>query len=155
MNVGPGWYPDPTGLWEFRYWDGTVWTDQVVTGGYQSTDAHPPTDQPPARPDTVLWSMSGVFEREPVRVDLHWHLVAFVPTRRVHETRYWPLGFLRSLTFDSLAADGSGDLRFGVGGPGYVGPGVVLVRQVTAAAQARAIVLRQRALIAGIPAAAS
>lgn len=33
----PGWYPDPTDQAEQRYWDGTSWTEHVVTAGAQST----------------------------------------------------------------------------------------------------------------------
>jgi uncharacterized protein len=33
----PGWYPDPQGAAQQRYWDGTNWTDQV----------HPPSPPPP------------------------------------------------------------------------------------------------------------
>jgi hypothetical protein len=29
----PGWLPDPSGRFEYRYFDGTQWTDQVSTGG--------------------------------------------------------------------------------------------------------------------------
>jgi hypothetical protein len=36
-----GWYPDPSGRHEQRYWDGTRWTDQVSDEGRQSVD--PPT----------------------------------------------------------------------------------------------------------------
>ena len=37
------WYPDPFGRHEKRYWDGTAWTEHVVSHGSQSTD--PPTGQ--------------------------------------------------------------------------------------------------------------
>lgn len=30
------WYPDPGGIHEYRYWDGTCWTDQVADHGRQS-----------------------------------------------------------------------------------------------------------------------
>ena len=33
-----GWYPDPTGRHEQRYWNGVTWTDQVTTAGDVSTD---------------------------------------------------------------------------------------------------------------------
>ena len=33
-----GWYADPRGRFELRYYDGTAWTDHVATGGEQSTD---------------------------------------------------------------------------------------------------------------------
>jgi uncharacterized protein YxjI len=29
----PGWYPDPVGRHEYRWWDGTTWTDQASSGG--------------------------------------------------------------------------------------------------------------------------
>jgi hypothetical protein len=34
-----GWYRDPTGHSEHRYWDGTAWTAYVARGGEQSNDA--------------------------------------------------------------------------------------------------------------------
>ena len=34
----PGWYPDPSGLHEQRYWDGTRWTEHVADHGRQSVD---------------------------------------------------------------------------------------------------------------------
>ena len=34
----PNWYPDPMGRHEYRYYDGTQWTDQVSSNGKQSTD---------------------------------------------------------------------------------------------------------------------
>jgi Protein of unknown function (DUF2510) len=34
----PGWASDPYGRHQWRYWDGTRWTDQVADGSTQSTD---------------------------------------------------------------------------------------------------------------------
>ena len=28
-TAGPGWYPDPAGVSQFRYWDGAAWTEAV------------------------------------------------------------------------------------------------------------------------------
>jgi hypothetical protein len=36
-----GWYPDPSGRFELRYWDGTRWTEHVSVGGEQSSDPVP------------------------------------------------------------------------------------------------------------------
>ncbi len=36
-----GWYPDPSGRFEMRYWDGLAWTEHVSRQGQQFTD--PPT----------------------------------------------------------------------------------------------------------------
>ena len=43
----PGWYPDPWGKHEHRYWDGYQWTAHVASHGRQSEDA------PPAEAATV------------------------------------------------------------------------------------------------------
>lgn len=34
----PGWYADPHGRYEARYWDGTAWTDHIMKDGVQGTD---------------------------------------------------------------------------------------------------------------------
>lgn len=36
--AGEGWYPDPTGRFENRYWDGQEWTEHVARGGEETTD---------------------------------------------------------------------------------------------------------------------
>jgi hypothetical protein len=33
-----GWYPDPSGRFEMRYWDGNAWTEHVARQGQQYTD---------------------------------------------------------------------------------------------------------------------
>ncbi|CAN5599057.1 hypothetical protein BH24ACT5_BH24ACT5_06860 [soil metagenome] len=39
MTTHPaGWYPDPMGRFEHRYYDGANWTDNVSTNGQPSTD---------------------------------------------------------------------------------------------------------------------
>jgi Protein of unknown function (DUF2510)/Membrane domain of glycerophosphoryl diester phosphodiesterase len=39
MAGAPGaWYPDPTGRFDLRYWDGAHWTEHVARGGVQATD---------------------------------------------------------------------------------------------------------------------
>ncbi|HEX6568220.1 MAG TPA: septum formation family protein [Acidimicrobiales bacterium] len=39
MNApAPGWNPDPTGRHEYRYWDGSTWTDDVSDSGVTSVD---------------------------------------------------------------------------------------------------------------------
>jgi hypothetical protein len=36
--VPAGWYADPSGRFELRYWDGTAWTEHVSRQGQQFTD---------------------------------------------------------------------------------------------------------------------
>ncbi len=40
-SVPADWYKDPAGRYEFRYWDGTKWTEHVSRGGIRYSD--PPT----------------------------------------------------------------------------------------------------------------
>jgi Protein of unknown function (DUF2510) len=37
-SVPAGWYADPAGRFELRYWDGSAWTEHVSRGGQQYTD---------------------------------------------------------------------------------------------------------------------
>ena len=41
VQAQPGWYADPAGSHQFRYWDGTQWTAQVGDNGKYSRDALP------------------------------------------------------------------------------------------------------------------
>jgi hypothetical protein len=36
-----GWYTDPTSKYNYRYWSGTQWSNQVSTGGSTGTDPDP------------------------------------------------------------------------------------------------------------------
>lgn len=38
QHTPPGWYPDPAGRHEYRWWDGTTWTDQAASGGRNVVD---------------------------------------------------------------------------------------------------------------------
>jgi hypothetical protein len=40
-NPNPDWYPDPTGRYEQRYWDGSQWTEHVSSAGQQRSDPLP------------------------------------------------------------------------------------------------------------------
>ncbi len=37
-----GWYGDPSGRHQYRYWNGTSWTEQVMSNNTQSVDPLPP-----------------------------------------------------------------------------------------------------------------
>ncbi len=42
------WQPDPNGRHQYRYWDGSQWTDQVADDGVTSVDPPDPGSTPPA-----------------------------------------------------------------------------------------------------------
>jgi hypothetical protein len=48
-----GWQPDPTGRHEYRYWDGTQWTEDVSDGGHTSIDPMPGAPAPTATQATA------------------------------------------------------------------------------------------------------
>jgi uncharacterized protein DUF2510 len=55
--VNAGWYHDPTGRREQRYWDGSAWTDHVSDHGEQSSDAISGDYAPPRPPAPAgAWS---------------------------------------------------------------------------------------------------
>ncbi|HWW44670.1 MAG TPA: hypothetical protein VN180_06320, partial [Acidimicrobiia bacterium] len=55
------WLPDPTGRFQYRYWDGTQWSSSVSRQGSQETDAlstqpAPPAAAPAAPPPAIGWT---------------------------------------------------------------------------------------------------
>lgn len=50
MSGSPGWHPDPSGRYEFRYFNGTTWTGDVSTGGTRFIDLYHPASEPSATP---------------------------------------------------------------------------------------------------------
>ena len=58
MNASaPGWQPDPSGRHEYRYWDGSTWTDDVSDAGMTAVDpvAGPGAGGPtPGDPTSVM-----------------------------------------------------------------------------------------------------
>jgi hypothetical protein len=68
-----GWFPDPTGRFEQRYWDGAAWTDHVARAGQQLRDA-------PGGPAgaTTTARVPGTTTVAPVGVDTPWDTTTFV-----------------------------------------------------------------------------
>jgi uncharacterized protein YxjI len=59
-TTAAGWYPDPTGYFEQRYWDGVQWTEHVSSGGQGSISpmpAAPPAAVQTSRPDQVQYQV--------------------------------------------------------------------------------------------------
>jgi hypothetical protein len=52
---GPGWYPDPSGGFDHRYWDGSAWTEHVSRGGVASTAPVLPADWYPDPTGRFHW----------------------------------------------------------------------------------------------------
>jgi hypothetical protein len=52
---GPGWYADPGGRYDHRYWDGVAWTEHVSTAGEPTTAPVTPPDWYPDPTGTFHW----------------------------------------------------------------------------------------------------
>lgn len=71
------WYPDPSGRFQFRYWDGEAWTGHVSTDG--KTDWDPPGDAAPEDATAQSGAVQQPAEEaaqapaeEPVPADAQW-----------------------------------------------------------------------------------
>src|ERR1700753_2186376 len=53
------WYTDPGGTHEFRYWDGSGWTDGVSDSGAVTEEPLPPVPQLPQLPPKAGWYALG------------------------------------------------------------------------------------------------
>jgi hypothetical protein len=51
----PGWYADPSGHFEHRYWDGGAWTEHVSRGGVATTAPVAPADWYPDPTGRFAW----------------------------------------------------------------------------------------------------
>jgi uncharacterized protein YfcZ (UPF0381/DUF406 family) len=52
-EIAAGWFPDPVGRHERRYWDGAAWTEHVFNAGSQGTDPMPSASPTPAESTVV------------------------------------------------------------------------------------------------------
>jgi len=59
-GVAPGWYPDPTGRHQQRYWDGASWTQHVADAGGQGTDPLDTKKAPRRRRGMALIVVGGL-----------------------------------------------------------------------------------------------
>ena len=58
LSWGPGWFPDPTGRHDHRWWDGAAWTAHVADGGVAALDAIEARGRP-APPGSPVLGRSG------------------------------------------------------------------------------------------------
>jgi hypothetical protein len=48
MTAAPGWYPDPGGPGQLRYWDGQAWTSSTATAEPSAPSQEPTYVQQPS-----------------------------------------------------------------------------------------------------------
>lgn len=83
----PGWYADPVGDYDLRWWDGTAWTEAVRTGPFQGTAAL--AEVPVPEQEAVVWQRGlevftthrAVLREGRAQVDIPWWAVRGVEVR--------------------------------------------------------------------------
>ena len=77
--VPPGWHPDPAGRFEYRWWDGSLWTSSVSTDGVVQDDQLPnaapvqpqqSSPPPPAATDQTGYVPAGNIAPERVQAQV-------------------------------------------------------------------------------------
>lgn len=110
----PGWYPDPTGDYEVRYWDGAQWSDAVANQGVQFEE---PVD----------WSVlpeqeSMVWVHDPHQLSTHRVWVDDGARRGVvREFPLWAVSEVRVTESVTHRSQGLGRVAVVIGYEGYVG----------------------------------
>lgn len=78
MNPAAGWYADPAGSNQLRYWDGSSWTEHT---------APPPTPAPPAPPQSPAYGYAQTPSRPGVATAAYPTYVVAVPPKNSKATR--------------------------------------------------------------------
>ena len=153
----PGWHPDPGGLWEYRWWDGTAWASAVQTGNQSGEEPYPVTVTPPAdRNAPILELTSNTVSAHTERYILTWNALQTFKGRAEAQPPSEVLPLWMVLGIDVWIGAvawtrGVGDVRLSIGYQGYVGPNTEALRNVTQPDWAKAMILRQRGLAAAHP----
>lgn len=145
MGTPPGWYPDPGGCWEERWWDGRAWTVNVRTGQYQTQEPYP--GGTPPQPGTPVFDIPSRHPGpRPDRYLLCWDSV------RIHRRGspepsdvipIWGIASIEVRTTIGAHALGLADVALEVRYAGYYGPTTFVLKAVDNAHWLKAMIRRQ------------
>jgi hypothetical protein len=110
----PGWYPDPTGDYEHRYWEGAGWTDRVSSYGEEFVD--PPGEPELPAHERALWAHDG----NALSTHRAWIEDGFV-RGRVKELALWMIEGVEVTINSGQRLKGTGRVALKVAYPGYTG----------------------------------
>ncbi len=117
-----GWYPDPTGDWAMRYWDGNSWSAHVANGAYQAEDHIDESGLPPS--ELNVWSEGRHF--------LTTHRIWIddgYGKESVEEFKLWMVDPWR-IDVGGVPGVASADIKVTISYPGYVGRNTWNMRKV-------------------------
>lgn len=141
----PGWYADPGGCWDERWWDGSVWANEVRTGKFESAEPYVPQPVSPDRSQVVWSGRSNVAKLGAEFYRLDWDAVCILDRRGAAKESI-PIWGIRSIDVRTSAAQhvrGIGDVALSIGYPGYFGPSSFVLRGVNEPHLVKATIRRQ------------
>jgi hypothetical protein len=128
MSV-PGWYADPAGDYEWRWWNGAEWSQSVATGKYTTTS---PLGSPLPEAESTVWEHGR-----------HRFTTHAVHLGKVNVTLpWWSITKVYVQVSAAQSVIATGDLVLVVGYPGYVGPSEYRIRGVSDLHQVHAMAYR-------------
>ncbi len=144
-NPNPGWYADPGGCWEERWWDGSAWCAAVRTGAYQCEDPYPPIPPTVTAANEVLasWS-SGTVRLGTETYQLTWDsLLMYDGSRLKEQLALWSINGIEVRRSASQHARGVGDVVLSIAYQGYFGPSTFALLGVPSPDEVKAAIRRQ------------
>jgi hypothetical protein len=140
----PGWYPDPGGCWDLRWWDGRAWADDVQTGLHQAKDPYPPIPLAVDRSACIWLAVSRTAslgdERYLLTGDALHIYRGDTPRGAIP---IWGIANLDVRVNTGQHARGVGDVVVTVAYSGYYGPSTFVLRSVDDPHAAKAAIRRQ------------
>lgn len=146
-----GWYPDPMGLWDERWWDGVAWHDAVRTDAFAWTEPLTTLDALLATPlpGGALWTSerdANVVHKEHyvlLATELQILLANGTPERVVP---LFGIAWARARVNAGQALRGVGDIELHIAYPGYTGRATEVLRSVPDCELGAALITRQARL---------
>ncbi len=149
--VDPGWYPDPLGLWDGRWWDGGAWNDAVRTGRHQ--DSEPIVDlsellavQPVGG---LVWQGERGDPTHPGHYILTDSAMSFyrsVSDPPVETFPLWSIALAEARIKGGQGLRGVGDVALTIAYPGYSGKATFVLRSVPDPERIAALICRHARL---------
>lgn len=159
-NPDPGWYPDPLGLWDLRWWDGRAWNETVRTGTHQDVEPIAPIEQLAADVPAagVVWQSAKAVD--PIHGEQY---LMTGESLRVYtnlskppklEWQLWTIARAEPRVTGGQSLMGVGDVVLTISFEGFAGRSTEVLQRVPEPARAAALICRYSRLarrVAGIP----
>ena len=148
MAVAAGWYPDPVGLWDFRWWDGVQWHEAVRTGVHQDTDPVVPIGElvAAAPADGVVWqskrSAEVVHTEHYVLTGRSLRMYKNLSRPPTQEWELWTIGRAEPRITGGQSLLGVGDVVLTIAYEGFAGRSTEVLKRVQEPARSAAWILR-------------